>query len=127
MGQSSGQNTPQQGEGKQAKARDRNRPENAKQDGGKPGQKPGEKPNQSEPKGGKENNTGDDPARGDNLQSAPPKRPGAEAVNHRHLDKRWGLLPPERRQKLVDRNFKDFTPEYEREIKAYFRKIVKRQ
>ncbi len=34
----------------------------------------------------------------------------------------WGNLPPEVRQKLVDRNFDDFTPEYEAEIREYFKK-----
>ena len=44
-----------------------------------------------------------------------------------HIREKWGVLPPELRQKLVDRNFKDFTPEYEAAIKAYFRKIQENQ
>jgi hypothetical protein len=33
------------------------------------------------------------------------------------------MLPPELRQKLQDRNFQEFTPEYQEEIKAYYRKL----
>ena len=34
----------------------------------------------------------------------------------------WGNLPQELRQKLVDRNYDDFTPEYKEQIEEYFRK-----
>ncbi len=34
----------------------------------------------------------------------------------------WGNLPRELRQKLVDRNFDEVTPEYEAEVVEYFKK-----
>ena len=38
-------------------------------------------------------------------------------------EERWGHLPPELRQRLIDRNFKDFTPPYAKELKEYYKKI----
>ena len=36
---------------------------------------------------------------------------------------RWGHLPAELRQRLIDRNFKGFTPPYAKELKEYYKKI----
>jgi hypothetical protein len=43
------------------------------------------------------------------------------------IEGRWGNLPAELRQKLMSRNFDEFTPEYQEEIKAYFRKIAQQR
>lgn len=45
-------------------------------------------------------------------------------IDHETLEGRWGNLPPELRQRLIERNFKEFTPEYQEELKAYYRRIA---
>jgi len=121
-----GQGRQQQSSGKQKRgqkspeSRDRNRSE--RQKGKKPGQ---QKKKSRKPRGAKEDNRQKNPpgGRNQNANRRPPQR--KEDARFRNLEGKWGLLPPEKRQRLVDRNFKDFTPEYEREIKAYFKKILK--
>jgi hypothetical protein len=100
----------------QARSRDRNKPENQ----GQP--KPKDEPGRPQ-SGKKEDDTARNPKDGHNRTSPP--RPDEEKLKAQHLDieGRWGMLPPELRQKLQDRNFQEFTPEYQEEIKAYYRKL----
>ena len=126
--------------GKQSK--DRNQSEGAKKNPGKEGGKPdrpedgegqepqkpeGGKPEQGDAKSGKEPQGGkEDNARkgapGENRPGPNPADPKARRVVHAQLNEIWGRLPKEQRQKLTDRNFEDFTPEYEEEIKEYLRR-----
>lgn len=41
------------------------------------------------------------------------------------IEGRWGFLPPELRQRLMQRDFQEFTPDYQDELKAYYRRIAK--
>jgi hypothetical protein len=114
---------------KQSGARDRN--ESQKQ--GKPrdpnsgkeqsSKKPrsGQKP-KSQKGGGPEDNRPTPPGDTQNQPGDPRGELPPEKVPHVNLNEIWGNLPPELRQKLIDRNFDDFTPEYEAQIQEYFRK-----
>ena len=89
--------------------------------GGKPKPKPGQKP--GEKKGnGPENNMNKEQDPGENKPGDPRDEPPPEKFAKVNLNEIWGNLPPELRQKLVDRNFDDFTPEYKEQITEYFKK-----
>lgn len=104
------------------------KPEGSEDGDGKEKKKPdGGKPEQGDAKGGKEPQGGkEDNARkggpGENRPGPNPADPKARRVTHAQLNEIWGRLPKEQRQKLTDRNFEDFTPEYEEEIKEYLRR-----
>jgi hypothetical protein len=106
---------------KQSKSRDRNQSD---QKSGKPRDqkdKNGQKP-QNKKQGGPEDNSKKDENQGENQPGDPKERPGPEKAAHINLNEIWGNLPPELRQKLYDRNFDDFTPEYKVQIDEYFKK-----
>jgi hypothetical protein len=94
------------------KSRDRNRPQNTGQEKG--GQRP---------EGGAEDNTSPNPEEARN-RTGPPRRDPTEKVQLERIEGRWGNLPPELRQRLLERNFREFTPEYQEEIRAYYRRIA---
>lgn len=93
----------------QPRARDRNQAQN------RPPQDQG---------GRKERDGQQNPPGGRNVDDQPKQYPDPEKVKHPNIEDIWGVLPPELRQRLVNRSFRDFTPEYEREIKAYMRRIM---
>ncbi len=92
--------------------------------GGKPEPKGGKKPKP----GGKEQGADGKPEGGgkggkqENKQGPRPNDPKARVVIHPNVNEVWGRLPKEVRQKLTDKNFEDFTPEYEEEVKEYLRR-----
>lgn len=99
----------------QSKSRDRNNPENQ---GKEPqGSKPGKPQN-----GEKEDNSAKDDAGGKN-RNAPPRQDPKAKARHVDVEGRWGNLPPELRQRLVESNLFEFTPDYQEEIKAYFKRV----
>lgn len=102
-----------QSDQKSGKPRDPNKPEQGKEKGEQPQDKKG---------AGKEDNSRKDQNSGENVEGDPRERPGPEKAAHINLNEIWGNLPPELRQKLVDRNFDDFTPEYKAQIDEYFKK-----
>jgi hypothetical protein len=116
---------------KQSRARDRTKPQGqgkprdpnqAQKPGGKPKPKDGKEQGKNNKKGGAEDNTrkAEDP--GENQTGDPRNDPKAEKVARINLNEIWGNLPPELRQKLIDRNYDEFTPEYQEQIQEYFRK-----
>ena len=116
---------------KQSRARDRNQSQKQqkprdgnqakKPNGGKPKPQDANKPDKKKG-GGAEDNTGKEQDPGKNEQGDPRGQPKPEKVARINLNDIWGNLPPEIRQKLIDRNFDDFTPEYKDQIEEYFRK-----
>jgi len=103
---------------KQGKPRDQNQ---AKKPGGKQNPKDGKQP-QNKKGSGAEDNSQKDQDPGENAQGDPRGEPKQEKFARVDLNEIWGNLPPELRQKLIDRNFDDFTPEYTEQIKEYFQK-----
>lgn len=94
--------------------------EGSKPEGGKPEPNGGD-PKDGPPGNGRENNAGKGGAQ-ENRDGANPKQPAGRKVVQVQINEIWGRLPAEQRQKLVDRNFKDYTPEYEDEIREYLRR-----
>ena len=79
---------------------------------------------QGQPKeGSRENNTAKDKQGGRNKQGNKKPEAGKVRVPVNWDADRWGHLPPELRQRLIDRNFKAFTPPYAQELKEYYKKI----
>ncbi len=112
---------------KNSQARDRNKPQKP-QDGKQKGQKKDQQ-GKEQKDGGKEDNSQKERDAGKNTNTKQPPPPARlEKVAHPDLNEIWGNLPKELRQKLVDRNFDDFTPEYENEVQEYFRRtnVVKK-
>ncbi len=104
--------------GKNSKPRDRNKPD--KPNGGQ--KKPSGK-DQKKGGGQPEDNSGKEKDKGENTenQNLPPEGP-REKIKQDLINQIWGNLPKELRQKLVDRNFDEVTPEYEGEVVEYFKK-----
>lgn len=94
--------------------------EGSKPEGGKPEPNGGD-PKDGPPGSGRENNAQKGGAQ-ENRDGANPKQPAGRKVVQVQINEIWGRLPAEQRQKLVDRNFKDYTPEYEDEIREYLRR-----
>ncbi len=114
--QSSSQSSSQSGQQKPSQARDRNQRQGQKNSS--------QSSSQSRPEGGRdENNTGEDRPGGRNKagNKKPESRQSRADVNWD--SERWGHLPAELRQRLIDRNFKNFTPPYAKELKEYFKRI----
>lgn len=88
-----------EGEGKQDQPRDRDG--DGKPDG------------DGENRPGGRNSTGEE-------QTPPAGKPGVPP----QLVERWGVLPPELRQRLVDRDFRRYTPQYDAAIRAYLRRLA---
>ena len=109
-------------------SRDRNKSQkNDKDQQSKSDKKPGgdkkdgessKKPDGGKEDGGKKNADKPENAKGPSPQQDPRKR-----TQHVDVNEIWGILPPEMRQKLVDRNFGEFTPEYEDEVRQYLKKV----
>lgn len=121
-----GKSNPKPG-GKQqqpGKRRDRNQQgEKGQKDEPQQGKKPGEKPDgQGEPKGGDDERT---PKQGKD----PRKPPESAQERVPFLDDRevWGTLPPEVRQILIESSYRDYFPEYEREISEYMKSLNRRR
>jgi len=115
QGQGQGQS---KGKGKsqgKPKSRDGNRRENE-------GQRPQNSDGQPRD-GSDEDNTEKDQAGGRNKDGNKKPEPKRVRVPVNWDEERWGHLPPELRQRLIDRNFKDFTPPYAQELKEYYKKI----
>jgi hypothetical protein len=116
---------------KQSKSRDRNQsdqksgkprdPNGGKPKDGKPKQKDAQKPGNKKGSGAEDNGK-KEPDPGENTPGDPRESPKAEKFARINLNEIWGNLPPELRQKLIDRNFDDFTPEYKAQIEEYFKK-----
>lgn len=95
-------------------AKDRNKPEPSQQPGG------------GKPDNGKtEDNTAKDQPGGANGPGNTRPEDPREKFRQELLEGRWGVLPPELRQRLVERNFREFTPEYQEELRAYFRRLAR--
>jgi hypothetical protein len=124
-------------------AKNRNQSEGGKKnDGSESGaQDPKDGQGRKDQKGGKKDQKGgkqdpkDDPEQGDGKpesgakggsaekRNGPlPENPKGRVVVRPNVNEAWGRLPKEVRQKLTDRNFEDFTPEYEEEVKEYLRR-----
>lgn len=90
----------------------------------KPGSKGGKKPKPGEKEPGSEGNPegGGKGGKQENKQGPRPNDPKARVVVRPNINEVWGRLPKEVRQKLTDKNFEDFTPEYEAEVKEYLRR-----
>jgi hypothetical protein len=111
---------------KNSRARDRNQAQDQGKPrdpnkGGKPKPKDGQKPGKKKGSGAEDNSKKEEP-QGDNDPGDPKAQPKGEKVSHININEIWGNLPLELRQKLVDRNYDDFTPEYKEQIEEYFRK-----
>lgn len=106
---------------KNSKARDRNKPSKPRDQNQAEGKKPEGKQGKK-PSGGQEDNTAKAQKDGQNLPSDPRGSPEGERAPHIDLNEIWGNLPPELRQKLISKNFDDFTPEYKEQIAEYFKK-----
>ncbi|MEZ6195705.1 MAG: hypothetical protein R3F20_08245 [Planctomycetota bacterium] len=98
--------------------------------GKKPGEEPGGKP---ESEGGKPQGGEGDPKGGENAQdnqqsNSGRKAPGSgsERVDPEFDRQGWGYLPSEVRQLLIEKNFRDYFPDYDREIADYLKSINKR-
>jgi hypothetical protein len=104
----------------QGKPRDPN-DGNKDEQAGKPKPKDGKKPGKQKG-GGAEDNSQKEQDPGDKQPGDPREELKAEKVAKINLNEIWGNLPPELRQKLIDRNFDDFTPEYKEQIAEYFKK-----
>jgi hypothetical protein len=110
---------------KKSRPRDRNQAQNQgkPRDPNKSGQpKPKDGKPQKKKGGGPEDNSKKEEPQGENDPGDPRAQPKGEKVPHTNLNEIWGNLPLEIRQKLVDRNYDDFTPEYKEQIEEYFRK-----
>lgn len=64
---------------------------------------------------------------GRNRDSGKKRRGKTAKVNFLDKEGPWGKLPSELRQRLIDLNIKSYTPEFEAEIKAYYKRIAKKQ
>lgn len=86
--------------------------------------RPNSKPkNQKRQKSRPEPRRSQEKENGDSARPSDPKRGKPRSSIQSKMEKAWGNLPPKLRQALIDRNFKDFTPEYEQAIKDYFKSI----
>lgn len=134
--------------GQKPKSRDRNKSEQGQkpkdgkqpQSGDKPkgGQKPkdgetGKKPSDGskkdgegkpqDPNGKTEDNAQKNSGNPENRKGPLPLQDPRRRIQQVDVNEVWGILPPEIRQKLVDRNFGEFTPEYEDEVRDYLKKV----
>ncbi len=125
------QQSPKSGRNQKPRARDRNQggrqdPKDRKE--GQQGQDPkDESAKRGEDPKSPENNKGKDEAEGENRAGTARRDPAGRRVDAARIIDRWGLLPEETRQRLVNDNFRDFTPEYEEEIRQYFRNLPARK
>ena len=57
------------------------------------------------------------------------KAPGSKEERVPFVDdaNRWGLLPPETRQLLIENNFREYFPDYQREISDYLRSLNRKK
>ena len=114
--------------GQKPKSRDRNK---SQQDQGKQpqgGKKPqgGQKKDGEtgkKPQGGKEDNSQPNSGKPENQKGSQPPQDPRRRLQQVDVNEVWGILPPEIRQKLIDRNFGEFTPEYEDEVREYIKKV----
>ena len=98
--------------------RNRNqKPQDKKREGKKDQPKNGEKP-----EGGEEDK---EPKQG----KQPRKAPGADEEKVPIIDdsQAWGMLPPEVRQLLIENNFRDYFPDYQKEIADYLKSLNRRR
>lgn len=112
-----------QGQQDQSGSRDRNQRENEGQDG-QQNQNQNQNQNNQQNQGNNDSN-GENPNSGANNRGNRPQQPPTENIQAPDDAERWGFLPKELRQRLIDRNYREFTPEYQREIKNYFRRLSK--
>lgn len=137
-GQQQSQKKPQKS-GKQGSKQqvDRNQAEGQK-DRKEGGQKKEDEKKQggSEPKPGEEKKDGEgDPesaekSDGEKSQSREGRRMkdrNPEKVDHNQVLEAWGFYPNEVKQKLIEGNFRDFFPNYEREISEYLKSLNKKK
>ena len=121
-----GQQKPKPGEGQQrpSQRRDRNQKGEQGQDGPKDGQQQQKKPD----------GEGDQPTAGDDTRDPkqgknPRKPPGSREERVPFLDDRevWGTLPPEVKQILIESSYREYYPEYERDISEYLKSLNRRR
>lgn len=91
--------------------------------GGKDGEQEGQKPegSQGKPKGGENQKSSQSKAG----RQAPGS--GRDVVAPLRDREGWGYLPNEVRQLLIEKNFRDYFPDYEREISDYLKSLNKRR
>lgn len=108
-----------QKDGQDQQAKNDKKPGGDKKEGGD--KKDGE--SGKKPDGGKEDNSKKDGSKPENAKGPAPQQDPRKRAQHVDVNEIWGVLPPELRQKLVDRNFGEFTPEYEDEVREYLKKV----
>lgn len=116
---------------KNGRKSDKNKGEGDKERGG---QKPEEKGGEKESQGKPEKQGDGDPEGGENPKDPKQARSGRKPrdkdpeINKQDpiLDA-WGFLPDEMRQKLIEGNFRDYFPNYEREIGEYLKSLQKKR
>lgn len=102
--------------------RDRNQQGEKDQHDQPHGKKPDEQDGNSKPNGGEDERM---PKQGKD----PRKPPESDEERVPFLDDRevWGTLPPEVRQILIESSYRDYFPEYEREISDYLKSLNRRR
>ncbi len=121
-----GQSSSSKGKGKSGgkpKARDRNKDPKEKPGQGKPQQK-GKKPSGNQQPDGPEKSQ-DRP--GQKKSGQRPPNSGEEKIPF--IDDRvsWGKLPPETQQLLIENNFRDYFPDYDKAISDYLKSLNRRR
>jgi len=108
-----------------------NNPSQSKSQGNKPQsrnrnqrQNQGDQPQDGKPQNGqKENNTAEDQPGGRNQRGKRKSKPEKVKIPVNWDKERWGHLPAELRQLLIDRNFKTIAPTYEQALREYYKRI----
>lgn len=123
-GQGQQQSKSGQGQQRPSQRRDRNQKgEQGQKDGPQEGQQP-QQPNGEgdQPKGGEDTR---DPKQGKD----PRKPPESQEERVPFLDDRevWGTLPPEVKQILIESSYREYYPEYERDISEYLKSLNRRR
>lgn len=114
-----GQSSSSSGSDSQGQDQSGSKDRNQRDDSG--GQPEGESKGQQQQNGGGDSN-GENPEGGENRPGRRKPEDRTEVVPSPDDAQRWGFLPEELRQRLLDRNFREFTPEYQRELRNYFRR-----
>ena len=120
-----GQSSSSKGKGKNGKpkARDRNKDPNEKPGQGKP------KPKGKKPDGGKKPNGPEKSQDRPGQKKSGQRPPGSKKEKVPFIDDRvsWGKLPPETQQLLIENNFRDYFPDYDKAISDYLKSLNRRR
>ena len=89
---------------------------------------------QREQNGSKPQKDGKDPKSGQESSGTPKQKQGdkspdsqAKNANLPRQAGEWGFLPPEMRQALIENNFREYFPNYEKEIRDYLKSLNRRR